>query len=113
MRLATIMTVLLLTVCFSTHAKKQAVIKSLPNKIATALLLNDKVINFNSPFQGYKDQVFIDKAVIDLPIVAAEQSNIFHLFSHGQPGKLLLEGKWRTAAEIAQWLQQKKLLKNR
>ena len=30
----------------------------------------------------------------------------FHLFSHGRAGELWIEGRWRTAPEIVQWLRQ-------
>ena len=32
---------------------------------------------------------------------------VFHLFSHGKAGSLLLDGHWKTAPQIADWLQEK------
>ncbi len=39
-----------------------------------------------------------------------EEDGTFHLFSHGRPGELLINGKWLNAVELAQWLQKNKLL---
>lgn len=58
------------------------------------------------------NQVHIDSAVPGIDILT--QSSIFqgkqgtfHLFSHGRPGELYLNGKWLNAFELAIWLRSK------
>ncbi len=37
-------------------------------------------------------------------------SQVFHLFTHGKSGALLIDGEWKNAPQIANWLQEKKLV---
>ena len=37
---------------------------------------------------------------------SAAEPGAFHLFSHGRPGQLLINGQWLAAPEIAAWLRQ-------
>jgi hypothetical protein len=39
--------------------------------------------------------------------------NTFHLFSHGKPGNLLIEGTWMGASQIANFFQKNKYLENK
>lgn len=51
---------------------------------------------------------FIDTALPKkdaLKKLAYSDSNALHLFSHGRPGALFLEGKWLSGAELVIWLQ--------
>ncbi len=46
---------------------------------------------------------------------AAQQhtgQNAFHLFSHGRPGELLINGQWLDAKQIAQWLTNEQRIKS-
>lgn len=60
---------------------------------------------------------FIDSHVPDaasLQVLLQEtDEQVFHLFSHGQLGQLLLEGKWQTAPQIAHWLTKNKYLSHK
>jgi len=38
--------------------------------------------------------------------VAKENNSVFHLFTHGKPGELLINGKWLKKEEIASFLMQ-------
>jgi hypothetical protein len=59
--------------------------------------------------------LFVDAAVANLPIdnSTTTPNEVLQLFSHGQPGLLLLEGKWQNAAQIANWLTSNNLLANK
>ena len=41
------------------------------------------------------------------------ENSTYHLLTHGQPGTLLIEGQWKNAWEIAAWIQNKQLLKDK
>lgn len=58
------------------------------------------------------NRYYVDAAVKDLPLQRGMcKETVFHLFSHGKPGFLLLEGQWRNSHEIAEWLGNKDFLK--
>ena len=42
-----------------------------------------------------------------------EENSTYHLLTHGKPGTLLIEDQWKNAAEIAVWIQNKQLLKDK
>ena len=68
---------------------------------------NNNMIVFskNAPLEC--PSIYMDKAVQDLsPNKALEHKGVFHLFTHGEPGQLLIAGKWRNAPQIADWLLQ-------
>lgn len=63
---------------------------------------------------------YIDKTVQKVSLLIAnlaensiEQNATFQLLTHGRPGHLLMEGEWKNASEIAQWLQANQFLKNK
>ena len=61
-----------------------------------------------------QNQLFIDPSVKGLPIAQAEVSGeAFHLFTHGRPGELLIEGEWRSTEWIGGWLLSKEMLLGR
>jgi hypothetical protein len=66
----------------------------------------------SGPEKKYKsnNQLFIDRDVRDFPEVLSGNPAVFQLVSHGRPGKLLLDGKWRDAKEIAAYMQSEGLI---
>lgn len=48
---------------------------------------------------------YVDKNVQSFPTKIESSDEIFELISHGAPGLLLLDGKWRNADEIASFLK--------
>ncbi len=50
---------------------------------------------------------FVDKDVKDFEYLVKEQLNqageVFHLFSHGKPGQLLINGTWMNSQQIGDW----------
>ena len=40
-------------------------------------------------------------------------SSTFHLFSHGKPGALLIEGEWKNAEMLAEWIKNNNLVSNK
>jgi len=58
-------------------------------------------------------KIFVDKTVEEFPnIKQASTTQVFQLFSHGRPGELWIQDKWRNAKEIAQWLNNQQLLQD-
>ncbi len=66
---------------------------------------------------GVKDTNFIiDKSLKDSYTIEKSitvNSTVFHLFSHGQPGKLFIDGSWKDAVSIVSWLKTHNYLKGR
>ncbi|GEM_PF-3964278 len=65
-----------------------------------------------------RDFVYIDGSVQDADAIEAafgEASNnkVFHLFSHGKTGELLLNGEWLSPQQVTQWLENYGYLKNK
>ncbi len=55
-----------------------------------------------------KSNVFIEKSVRNSEqLLDAIENNrdVFHLFSHGKSGELLINGKWLNAHEVVQWIR--------
>ena len=48
----------------------------------------------------------LEKAILLKEAGKQALAHDFHLFSHGRAGELWIEGRWRTAPEIVQWLSQ-------
>lgn len=57
--------------------------------------------------------IFIDHAVSELSVGQPAAASAFQLYSHGTPGRLYLEGKWRDAPQIADWLKKKGFLQGK
>ncbi|UAY53267.1 DUF4347 domain-containing protein [Ferruginibacter albus] len=57
-----------------------------------------------------KGNSYIDASVQQFPVVTEKRSNVFQLISHGRSGELLLDGKWRNAAMIAEFIRSHQLL---
>ena len=53
---------------------------------------------------------YVDSAVKDLELAPTYSSTIFHLFSHGKPGYLLIDDEWKDVSQIVDWLQSNRLL---
>ncbi|MEM6801725.1 MAG: DUF4347 domain-containing protein, partial [Bacteroidota bacterium] len=63
--------------------------------------------------KGQSDYVYVDQAVKNLNIPSHKyEEGVFHLFSHGRPGHLYLEGSWRDIKQIKSWFEEKQLLIN-
>ncbi|HKK74204.1 MAG TPA: DUF4347 domain-containing protein, partial [Saprospiraceae bacterium] len=60
-----------------------------------------------SPKEQEQSLAFVDAQVDDPEILlksVESHTEEFHLFSHGRPGHLLIEGQWLGARDIARWL---------
>ena len=72
-------------------------------------------VDLKSPFNS---NVYVDKSLEDndwLQLNATKQSehqDALHIFSHGESGQLYLEGEWKHAAQIVDWLKQNYTLSN-
>jgi hypothetical protein len=53
------------------------------------------------------DPVFIDTSLESFPAVKQQDQNTFHLFSHGKPGSLFIDGKWLGKEKLAEFLKDK------
>ena len=57
--------------------------------------------------------LYIDDALPDVHLLRQAVTNVddeaFHLFSHGRPGRLLLDGRWRAAPQIVAWISDGRL----
>lgn len=49
--------------------------------------------------------LFIDNSVMGLTLNEQSSPEIFHLFTHGRPGELLINGQWKDAKQIAAFLK--------
>ncbi|MBK9211600.1 MAG: DUF4347 domain-containing protein [Saprospiraceae bacterium] len=49
--------------------------------------------------------IYIDKGIANFPKVSSSDASVFQLFSHGRPGELLINNKWRNAQEIAAFVK--------
>ncbi|PHN02337.1 galactose-binding domain-containing protein [Flavilitoribacter nigricans] len=49
--------------------------------------------------------IYTDRALRDFPAVTAQDPSTFQLFSHGKPGKLFIEGAWKTPTQIAEFVE--------
>ena len=84
----------------------------LPQKLNAALQLSDSLhleSMDNKP-------VFVSHDIEDKALLLAaisSKSNSFHLISHGQPGKLLLNNKWHNVEEIVSWFKANDYLQNK
>ena len=62
-----------------------------------------------NPEDDTLEQYYIDASLKDAGVLvnAATEGGLasYHLFSHGRPGALLLEGQWRGPEAIAEWLR--------
>ncbi|MGC4035743.1 MAG: DUF4347 domain-containing protein [Chitinophagaceae bacterium] len=47
---------------------------------------------------------FIDTSVKGFPLSLPVETGVFQLISHGRPGELLIEGQWKNAKQIAEFL---------
>jgi hypothetical protein len=53
-----------------------------------------------------RPSLYIDRQLPDAQMLqqaAAQQPGHLHLFSHGRPGELLIDGQWQNAQQIAEW----------
>jgi hypothetical protein len=90
------------------------------NSSSTGLELSQENINNSSLLYTLvnSETSYVDSALLS-PEILAEASaqradeGTFHLFSHGQPGQLLLDGEWKNAQQIAAWLNSTKYLQNK
>lgn len=53
------------------------------------------------------DPVFVDTSLENFPAVTQQDQNTFHLFSHGKPGSLFIDGKWLGKEKLAEFLKDK------
>src|SRR6185312_8594846 len=60
--------------------------------------------NNNSTF------TYIDASLKNIQLNTPASLNVFHFISHGRPGQLLIEGEWRNAESIVQFIQSHQLL---
>lgn len=52
----------------------------------------------------YIDQQTPDALVLQQTLSKQTAPNIYHLFSHGRPGELLLQGQWQSSEQLITWL---------
>ncbi|MCB9261801.1 MAG: DUF4347 domain-containing protein [Flavobacteriales bacterium] len=87
-----------------------------PKKVANQLLYSFLFLLFVlqapnswawSHSQVLPNNVFIDGKLENLKVPDSEciDKQVFHLFSHGRPGELLVNGQWMDAHQIAEFLQ--------
>ena len=69
-----------------------------------------------SSYDAPNTNLYIDKNVQGKEIISSSlpaSAKAFHLFSHGKPGQLFLDGQWQNPKQIAQWINKLKLLDER
>ncbi|MEO0341278.1 MAG: DUF4347 domain-containing protein, partial [Bacteroidota bacterium] len=64
----------------------------------------------STPSFLFIDQEIKDAETLQSALLCEEAKSTFHLFTHGQPGALWIEGSWKNAPQIASWLQQRSYL---
>lgn len=73
-------------------------------KTALILLLFVAFINnFGKNLQT--ESLFVDSNIPNVNITTAISKNSYHIFSHGKPGYLFLDNKWKSAQEIATYFK--------
>ena len=76
--------------------------------IDCATILNDEADWFNF------NHIYIDPTVKQLELQGKVKVNeVFHLFTHGKPGELLINSQYLDAIAIADWLRHEKKLQNK
>jgi hypothetical protein len=62
--------------------------------------------------RGYENlnNFYVDPDVINFPSFSNANGSVFQLISHGRPGQLWLDGRWRNAVEISWFIQSNRLL---
>lgn len=60
----------------------------------------------------YHSNTYIDKTVegLNSKVIPPSSKNVFHFFSHGKIGQLLIEEEWRNPSQIVAWIRKKRLL---
>ncbi|UTX48878.1 DUF4347 domain-containing protein [Chryseobacterium sp. MA9] len=54
------------------------------------------------------DLVFVDASLNHFPVIKLEKDqNLFHLFSHGKPGRLFINGEWLGKEKLFEFLKKK------
>ena len=82
--------------------------------ILGCLLLQTHAIQAKNKNQARYLNYLIDKDVKEFPkIIPEPDKNVFQLISHGKPGKLLLDGQWRNASEIAGYIHEHQLISDK
>jgi|GEM_PF-1949469 len=69
----------------------------------------------SEPVQKSNNNHYLDNALKDAQTIKNnidKGGEVFHLFSHGKSGKLLIEGQWQNTEEIAAWLKENYNLNN-
>ncbi len=68
-------------------------------------------LNSTDGCQKLTSPVHIDRALPDHEVLSRAVDNgsreVIHLFTHGKPGSLLIEGEWLDAVGIKNWIQEK------
>jgi hypothetical protein len=82
--------------------------KILQKKIATFILKTCfllLILTTTKVSADTKQNIFIDKTIenIDLKTIK-ENKSVFQLISHGRSGELFINGQWKNAPEIANYL---------
>jgi hypothetical protein len=83
-------------------------IRLLPQK-CTSTLGVFLLVTFLSLQQSSARSMYIDPKVNGLPAINSSNPEVLQLISHGRPGALFLDGKWRDANEIVHFIREKHL----
>jgi len=75
------------------------------------VLLSFILLGFTSKDDPSSDtNLFIDDSVQEiLPLLSftdKDNPDVFQIFAHGKPGKLLIKGEWKDAASLTVWLEE-------
>ncbi len=72
-----------------------------------------KTYGFSENHKNYfVDQSLNSRQTLQTAAQQHTEQNAFHLFSHGRPGELLINGQWLDAKQIAQWLTNEQRIKS-
>ena len=76
------------------------------NILLINIVVNTLLIKGISDNKSSNTSIYIDASLknLNFPPVKVE-GDVFHLFSHGKPGELFIEGEWKNAKQIAEWLK--------
>lgn len=84
------------------------------NVLLINIVINTILVNSVNTNTKPQDSIYIDQSLenLNFPMVQVDR-DVFHLFSHGKPGELFIEGQWKNARQVAEWLVDTHKLKDK
>ena len=82
--------------------------------LLTAFCLLGKLLGQTEPGSYPSEHVYVDSEVKELDLADHSfDSGVFHLFTHGKPGHLYIDGAWLNIGQIRDWMNEKGFLQSK